>query len=139
NEELVTSKEELQSVNEELVTVNAQLQSKIEQLANMQKDMKNLLENVSVGTVFLDKNLIIRRFTHEAASIYRLVASDVGRHLRDIKSDLQGEDLLAEAQVVLDTLVPCERELRTPGGAWYLARIRPYRTLDDVIDGLVLT
>jgi len=139
NEELVTSKEELQSVNEELVTVNAQLQAKIEQLASMQDDMKNLLDNVSVGTVFLDKNLVIRRFTHEAACVYRLVASDVGRHLGDIKSDLEGEDLLAEAEVVLKTLVPCEHQLRTPGGAWYLARIQPYRTLDDVIDGVVLT
>lgn len=138
NEEMETSREELQSVNEELITVNAELQAKIEQLAGMQNDMKNLLDNFSVGTVFLDENLVIRRFTREAAQVYRLVPSDVGRPLVDIKSDIEGEDLLAEAQVVLDTLVPCEREVRTISGAWYLARIQPYRTLENVIAGVVM-
>lgn len=139
NEELETSKEELQSVNEELMTVNAELQAKIEQLAGMQNDMKNLLDNINVGTIFLDEHLSIRRFTREATRVYRLVASDVGRPLGDMKSDLEGSDLLAEAQTVLETLVPCEREMRTIDGNWYLARIQPYRTLDNVIEGVVLT
>jgi two-component system CheB/CheR fusion protein len=139
NEELETSKEELQSVNEELVTVNAELQDKIEQLAGMQNDMKNLLDNINVGTIFLNDTLRIKRFTREAAQVYRLVASDVGRQLADIKSNIQDDDLLADAQAVLDTLVPREREVRTVSGAWYLARIQPYRTLDNVIDGVVLT
>ena len=139
NEELETSKEELQSVNEELVTVNAELQAKIEQLAGMQNDMKNLLDNVNVGTIFLDQYLHIRRFTRDATRAYRLVATDVGRPLADIKSDILGHDLLAEAQGVLDTLVPCELEIQTVDGGWYLARIQPYRTLDNVIDGVVLT
>jgi two-component system CheB/CheR fusion protein len=139
NEELETSKEELQSVNEELITVNAELQAKIEQLSGMQNDMKNLLDNISIGTVFLDERMVIRRFTREAARVYRLVASDVGRPLADIKSDIEGGDLLAEARAVLDTLAPCEREVRTVDGAWYLARIQPYRTLDNVIEGVVLT
>ena len=139
NEEMETSKEELQSLNEELVTVNAELQAKIEQLAGMQNDMKNLLDNINVGTIFLDQHLVIKRFTREAAHVYRLVASDVGRPLSDIKSDLEGEDLLADARAVLDSLVPREREIRTAGGAWYLARIQPYRTLDNVIEGVVLT
>ncbi len=139
NEELETSKEELQSVNEELVTVNAELQAKIEQLAGMQNDMKNLLDNVNVGTIFLDEHLAIRRFTRDAARVYRLVATDVGRPLIDIKSDIKDEDLLAKSQAVLDTLVPWEREVHAVGGAWYLARIQPYRTLDNVIDGVVLT
>jgi two-component system CheB/CheR fusion protein len=139
NEELETSKEELQSVNEELVTVNAELQAKIEQLAGMQNDMKNLLDNISVGTVFLDERLVIRRFTREAVQVYRLVESDTGRPLVDIKSNLEGEELLAKAQSVLDTLVPCEQEVQTVGGAKYLARIQPYRTLDNVICGVVLT
>lgn len=139
NEELETSKEELQSINEELVTVNAELHAKIEQLSDMQNDIKNLLDNINVGTIFLDEHLVIRRFTREAARIYRLVPSDVGRLLADIKSDLKGEDLLAEAQVVLDTLAPFEREVRTASGSWYLARIQPYRTLDNVIAGAVLT
>ncbi len=139
NEELETSKEELQSVNEELVTVNAELQAKIEQLAGMQNDMKNLLDNINVGTVFLDPHLHIRRFTREAARVYRLVATDVGRPLADIKSDLAGEDLLAEVRAVLDSLVPHERQVCTLNGACYLARIQPYRTLDNLIDGVVLT
>lgn len=139
NEELETSKEELQSVNEELITVNAELQAKIEQLAGMQNDMKNLLDNINVGTIFLDDRLAIRRFTREAARVYRLVGTDVGRPLGDIKSDLDDEDLLAKAQAVIETLIPFEREVRTTGGEWYLTRIQPYRTLDNVIDGVVIT
>ena len=139
NEELETSKEELQSVNEELITVNAELQAKIEQLADMQNDMKNLLDNINIGTVFLDQHLRIKRYTREATQAYRLVASDVGRPLGDIKSNIEGEDLLADAQTVLNTLAPFERKVRTFAGAWYLVRIQPYRTLDNLIDGAVLT
>ena len=139
NEELETSKEELQSVNEELITVNAELQAKIEQLAGMQNDMKNLLDNINIGTVFLDELMMIRRFTRDATKVYRLAPSDVGRPLADIKTNLENEDLLTEAQTVLDSLVPFEREVRTQSGAWYLARIQPYRTLDNVIEGVVLT
>ena len=139
NEELETSKEELQSINEELVTVNAELQAKIVQLADMQNDMKNLLDNIHLGTIFLDQQLIIRRFTREAAQIYRLVASDVGRALSDIKSELTNETLLDAANAVLANLVPVEHQVRTRDGSWYLARIQPYRTLDNMIDGVVLT
>jgi two-component system CheB/CheR fusion protein len=139
NEELQSTNEELQSTNEELVTVNAELQAKIELLASMQNDMKNLLDNINIGTIFLDQNLRIRRFTREAARVYRLVSSDVGRPLADIKPDLADEDLLADARRVLDTLTPYEREVRSLHGDWYLARIQPYRTLDNVIDGVVLT
>jgi two-component system CheB/CheR fusion protein len=139
NEELETSKEELLSVNEELVTVNGELQTKIEQLAGMQNDMKNLLDSINIGTIFLDEHLVIRRFTRDAVRIYHLVASDAGRPLSDIKSHVDGDDLLTAAQTVLETLVPDEREVRTTGGAWYLARIQPYRTLDNVIEGVVLT
>lgn len=139
NEELETSKEELQSVNEELITVNAELQAKIEQLAGMQNDMKNLLDNVNIGTVFLDQNMLIRRYTREAGKVYRLVASDVGRALADIKSDIESEDLLVQAQKVLETLLPFEHEVHARNGTWYLVRIQPYRTLDNVIEGVVLT
>jgi two-component system CheB/CheR fusion protein len=139
NEELETSKEELQSVNEELTTVNAELQSKIEQLAGMQNDMKNLLDNINIGTIFLDDRLYIKRYTREAEQVYRLAASDVGRALNDIKSNIEDDNLLVDAQVVLDTLAFREREVNTVGGAWYLARIQPYRTLDNVIEGVVIT
>ncbi|MEQ1529395.1 MAG: chemotaxis protein CheB [Methylococcales bacterium] len=139
NEELETSKEELQSVNEELITVNAELQAKIEQLAGMQNDMKNLLDNTNIGTVFLDEHMIIRRFTREATAIYRLVPADVGRPLGDINSNLENAELLTKAQAVLESLVPIEQEVRTHDGAWYLVRIQPYRTLENIIEGVVLT
>jgi two-component system CheB/CheR fusion protein len=139
NEELETSKEELQSINEELVTVNSELQAKIIQLADMQNDMKNLLDNIHIGTIFLDQQLIIRRFTREATQIYRLVASDVGRALGDIKPELDGEDMLEAAYTVLDNLVPIEHEVKTINGNFYIARIQPYRTLENMIDGVVMT
>jgi len=139
NEELETSKEELQSLNEELVTVNNELQSKIEQLAGMQNDMKNLLDNINIGTIFLDMHLNIKRYTRDAAQVYRLVASDVGRALNDIKSNIDGEDVLPDAQAVLDDLTSRERQVRTMNGVWYLARMQPYRTLENVIQGVVLT
>jgi two-component system CheB/CheR fusion protein len=139
NEELETSKEELQSVNEELITVNSELQVKIEQLAGIQNDMKNLLDNVNIGIIFLDRYLTIRRFTRDAVKIYRLVPSDVGRPLNDIKSIGESDGLLTAAQAVLDSLIPYEQEMQISENVWMLARIQPYRTLDNVIDGVVLT
>jgi two-component system CheB/CheR fusion protein len=139
NEELETSKEELQSINEELLTVNAELQEKIEQLDNMQNDMKNLLDNINVGTLFLDENLRIRRFSRETTKIYRLIDSDIGRPLGDIKSNFVNDNLTSEAKIVLDSLVPVEREVQTTDNTWFLARIQPYRTLDNMIQGVVLT
>jgi two-component system CheB/CheR fusion protein len=139
NEELETSKEELQSLNEEIITVNTELNARCEQLNGIQNDMKNLFDNTNIGTLFLDHEQLIRRYTREVVKVYRLIASDVGRPLGDITSNIEGESLLAEIQSVLTTLIPCERELRTIDGAWYLARIQPYRTLDNVIEGVVLT
>lgn len=138
NEELETSKEELQSLNEELSTVNAELQAKVELLVATQNDMKNLLDNVGVGTIFLDARMQIRRFTREATRLYPLVESDVGRALADIKSEIDDDTLLTEAAGVLTTLIPREREVRTRSGLWYRARAEPYRTLDDTIEGVVL-
>ncbi|TNC99793.1 MAG: hypothetical protein FD121_19 [Gallionellaceae bacterium] len=139
NEELETSKEELQSMNEETVTVNSELNTKIEQLSIMQNDLKNLFDNVNTGILFLDYHLIIRSYTRDALKAYRLIATDVGRPLGDINSNLEGEELLAELHAVLETLIPREREVRALDGTWYLARMQPYRTLDNVIDGVVLT
>ncbi len=139
NEELETSKEELQSLNEEVLTVNSELNAKVEQLSGIQNDMKNLLDNINTGTLFLDHQLAIRRYTREALKIYPLISSDIGRPLADIQSNFDSQSLLAETQTVLDTLIPKEREVRTADGKWYLARIQPYRTLDNVIEGVVLT
>jgi two-component system CheB/CheR fusion protein len=139
NEELETSKEELQSINEELITVNSELQAKIVQLSDMQNDMKNLFDNMRIGIIFLDSQLRIRRFTREVTQIYRLVSSDIGRYLSDIKSDLIYETLLIDAQAVMDTLVFCEREVATQTGERFQVQIQPYRTLDNVIDGVVIS
>jgi two-component system CheB/CheR fusion protein len=139
NEELETSKEELQSVNEELLTVNSELQAKIEQFTRVQNDMKNLLDNTHIATIFLDENLAIKSYTREAAKVFRLVASDAGRPLGDIKSNIEGGDLLEDAQAVLDSLVPREKEVQTTGHTRYLVRAIPYRTLENVIEGVVLT
>ena len=139
NQELETSKEELQSVKEEMTTLNAELLAKVEELSRSQNDMKNLIDHIDIGTVFLDRQLHIRRFTHAAAGVYRLVKSDVGRLLADIKSDIEEDDLLTDARLVLETLTPCERHVRTVGGASFLARLQPYRTVDDVVEGVVLT
>ena len=139
NEELETSKEELQTLNEETITVNSELNAKVEQLTVIQNDMKNLLDSISSGTLFLDHHLAIQRYTPAAVQIYRLIGGDVGRPLSDIKSNLDNADLTADLQSVLDTLIPVEREVQTLDGAWYLARIQPYRTQDNVIEGVVLT
>ena len=139
NEELETSKEELQSVNEEIVTVNAELQAKIEQLTDIQNDMKNLLDSTNIGTIFLDENLSVKRFTRDAVHVFRLVAPDAGRPLADIKSTIVSGDIVTDAREVLDTMVPREKEVRTTENRWYLTRITPYRTLENVIDGVVIT
>jgi two-component system CheB/CheR fusion protein len=139
NEELETSKEELQSGNEEIVTVNAELQTKIEQHTGIQNDMKNLLENVNVGTIFLDNHLAIKRFTRDATKVFRFAASDTGRPLADIRSLIPDVDLIPDAVAVLDSLIPREKQVRTTGNEWYLVRIMPYRTLENVIEGVVMT
>lgn len=139
NEELETSKEEIQSVNEEIVTVNAELQAKIEQLTDIQNDMKNLLENVNIGTIFIDNRLAIRRYTRNATRVFRLAPADTGRLLADIRPLVEDADLIADAAAVLDSLIPRERQVQTTNHEWFLARILPYRTLENVIDGVVLT
>jgi two-component system CheB/CheR fusion protein len=140
NEELETSKEELQSVNEELATVNAELQTKVADLSRANNDMNNLLAGTGIATVFVDHQLRILRFTPAAARIINLILSDVGRPVGHILSNLVGYDrLVADIQAVLDNLIPKETEVRTAEGKWYLMRILPYRTLDNVIEGAVIT
>ncbi len=139
NEELQTSREELQSVNEEMMTVNAELQAKIGQLTGIQNDMKNYQVSTGIGTIFLNINLVIRQFTPEAAKIYRLVTTDIGRPLSDIKSVLLSDVLIGHAQEVLQSLIPQEIEVQTVDNLWFLVRVLPYRTLENVIDGVVLS
>jgi two-component system, chemotaxis family, CheB/CheR fusion protein len=140
NEELETSKEELQSVNEELATVNSELQAKVSDLSRVNNDMNNLLAGTGVGTVFVDHQLCIQRFTPAVTQLINLIRSDIGRPLAHIVNNLQGYDrLVLDVQDVLDTLTPKEVEVKTHAGAWHLLRIRPYRTLDNVIEGAVIT
>ena len=140
NEELETSKEELQSVNEELSTVNSELQNKVADLSRVNNDMKNLLAGSGIGTLFLDHQLCITRFTPSLTQVLNLIRTDVGRPVAHIVSNLDGYDrLLEDAQAVLDTLEPREVEVRTKAGVPYLMRIQPYRTLENVIEGAVIT
>jgi two-component system CheB/CheR fusion protein len=139
NEELETSREEMQSMNEEVIAMNSELNSKVELLDSVKNDLKNLLDNVNSGTIFLDYDLKIRRYTRDAVKAYCLIPSDVGRPLSDIRSNLEGENLFSELQAVLDDLTHRERDVRALDGKWYLARMQPYRTVDNVIVGVVLT
>jgi two-component system CheB/CheR fusion protein len=140
NEEMETSKEELQSLNEELATVNNELHAKVMDLSRANNDMNNLLAGTGVATVFLDQRLNILRFTPTASLLINLIDSDVGRPVGHIVSNLVGyEQLLLDAKSVLDTLVVKEAQVQTMAGRWFTMRIRPYRTLDNVIEGVVLT
>ncbi len=139
NEELTTSKEEMQSLNEELQTVNAELQAKVDDYSRVNNDMKNLLNSTEIATLFLDKELNIRRFTLQATKIFKLIKSDIGRPFTDQTSDLNYAELADDAREVLRTLVFIQKEVPALDGRWFLVRIMPYRTFDDRIDGLVIT
>lgn len=139
NEELTTSKEEMQSLNEELQTVNLELQSRVDDLSLASNDMENLLNSTDMATVFLDNALHLRRFTRQATRIFRLIAGDVGRPLSDIVSDLGYPGLATDAEEVLRTLAFVEREVATADGRWFQVKIMPYRTMENVIDGVVIT
>jgi two-component system, chemotaxis family, CheB/CheR fusion protein len=139
NEELETSKEELQSLNEELATVNAELQNKIVDLMRVNNDMNNLVAGTGVATLFVDLQLRIARFTPTAVQVINVIQSDVGRPVSHIVSNLIGYNSLVEdVRAVLDTLEPRDAEVRTRAGIWYLMRIRPYRTIENVIEGAVI-
>jgi len=139
NEELTTSKEEMQSLNEELQTVNAELQAKLDELSGTNNDMKNLLNSTDIATVFLDNDLRVRQFTPQAKTIIKFIASDVGRPITDLASDLLYPELVTDAQEVLRTLVFSERSIATHDGRWFTVRVMPYRTTDNRIDGVVIT
>ncbi|MDP4208185.1 MAG: CheR family methyltransferase [Bacteroidota bacterium] len=139
NEELTTSKEEMQSLNEELQTVNAELQSKVDEFSRVNNDMKNLLNSTDIATLFLDKELNIRRYTNQATKIFKLIKSDIGRPFTDLVTDLIYPELAADALEVLRTLIFIQKQIPAKDGRWFSIRIMPYRTFDDRIDGLVIT
>jgi two-component system CheB/CheR fusion protein len=139
NEELETSKEEQQSLNEELVTVNTELQTKVDELSRANNDMRNLLDSTEIPTIFLDKELTIKRFTSRATKMVHLIRSDIGRPIRHIVSNLKYDNLAEDAEEVLRKPGLKELEVEDKNGRWYLMRILPYRTIDNVIDGVVLS
>jgi len=139
NEELTTSKEELQSLNEELITVNSELQAKIDDLSRASNDMNNLLNSTEIATIFLDNHLKIMRYTPASTRVVNLIPGDIGRPFTDIAANITYEHVAADAKKVADNLAPVEREIRMKDGCWYYMRIIPYRTVENVIDGVVLT
>ncbi|MGV3664123.1 MAG: chemotaxis protein CheB [Prosthecobacter sp.] len=137
-EELETSREELQSINEELTTVNAEMKSKVEELANANSDLQNLMASTAIATVFLDRELAITRYTPSAVELFHLIPTDIGRPLEHLKNRLDYPELITDAERVLRNLVPVDREVREES-RWFLARLQPYRTVEDHIAGVVLT
>jgi len=139
NEELETSKEELQSINEELVTVNSELQNKIDELSQANNDMMNLLSSTEVGTIFLDNALRIKRFTPAATKVIHLIPSDIGRPIGHIAANFVHENLGRDIEQVLRTLVFKQTEVQTREREWYLMKILPYRTVENRIDGVIIS
>ena len=139
NEELTSSKEEMQSLNEELQTVNIELLSKVDDFSRVDNDMKNLLNSTDIATLFLDKELNIRRYTIQATKIFKLIKSDIGRPFTDQMTDIIYPGMADDALEVLRTLIFIEKQIPSKDGRWFSVRIMPYRTYDDRIDGLVIT
>ncbi len=139
NEELTTSKEEMQSMNEELQTINSELQTKLDDLALAQSDMQNVLNSIEIAVLFLDKDLNVRRYAERATAIINLRESDIGRPLSDLTSSLRYPELEEDARKTLDNLTISEKQITTNDDRWFSVKIIPYRRLDNVIDGVVIT
>lgn len=139
NEELTTSKEEMQSMNEELQTVNNELQAKIDELSSTSNDMYNLLNSTNIAILFLDGNLKVRRFTNQVTNIIKLIPDDAGRQITDFASELNYSTFIEDIQSVLHTLIFKETQVSTHDNRWFIVRIMPYRTLENRIDGVVIT
>jgi len=139
NEELTTSKEEMQSMNEEMQTVNHELVAKVAELELSSNDMKNLLDSTDIATLFLDRNLKVRRFTTQTVSIIKLIPGDAGRPITDLTTVLKYPALAEDARQVLHSLVFKEVQVIADDGRWFNVRIMPYRTASNHIDGVVIT
>jgi len=139
NEELTSSKEEMQSLNEELQTLNTELQTKVDDFTSVSVDMKNLLNSTDIATLFLDKELNIRRFTNQATKIIKLIKSDLGRPFTDLVTDLEYPDLVPDISKVIKSQVFIQKPVPTKDGRWFSIRIMPYRTINDKVDGVVIT
>jgi two-component system, chemotaxis family, CheB/CheR fusion protein len=138
-EELETSKEELQSINEELQTVNSELKLKLDAVSRGSSDLQNLMAATDFGILFLNSALLIKRFTQHVTQLFSITPGDIGRPITDFAHRLENQDLVKDAKTVLASLVPIKHEVRGRDGRWYDVRLRPYRTIDDRIDGVVIT
>ncbi|MGK2905971.1 MAG: PAS domain-containing protein [Desulfuromonadales bacterium] len=139
NEELTTSKEEMQSMNEELQSVNAEQSARLDDYLQANDDMENLLNSTEIVTIFLDNKLQVRRFTSGSNRLFKLIPGDVGRPLTDIVSNINYPQLYDHVQDVLRKLISVENQVSTVDGRWVLVRIMPYRTMDQKINGVVIT
>jgi two-component system CheB/CheR fusion protein len=139
SEELETSKEELQSINEELQTVNSELKLKLDAVSRAHSDLQNLMAATDFGTLFLDSSLRIKRFTKQVTDLFRITPTDEGRPVTDFAHELEYDDLVKDAEAVIAHLTPIRREVKSRNNRWYDLRLRPYRTVDDKIDGVVIT
>ena len=139
NEELTTSKEELQSLNEELVTLNTELESRIHDVTALNNDIVNLMNSTQVATIFLDSKLCVKRFTPAVVGTFNLRTIDVGRPVTDITQNLLCESIEPDVREVLETLTAQERQVQSNDGSWFIMRVMPYQTLDNAIDGVVIT
>jgi two-component system CheB/CheR fusion protein len=139
SEELETSKEELQSINEELTTVNTELKQRLEAVSRANSDLENLMAVTEVGTLFLDTDLRIRRFTNRVTDFFSITSADEGRPITDFAQKIEYHDLVKDARTVLDDLAPIRREVHSRTNRWFDVRLRPYRTIEDKIDGVVIT
>ncbi|MFP4165053.1 MAG: PAS domain S-box protein [Chitinispirillaceae bacterium] len=137
NEEMETSREELQSLNEELVTLNNQLQAKVEEVEKVNSDLNNFISSTNIPTLFLDRQFNVRRYSPALKSIMRLIPADIGRSVTDLAFERLGEEMMEDAQKVLDDLVPVKKEVRVDDGC-FIRNVQPYRTNDDRIDGVVI-
>jgi two-component system CheB/CheR fusion protein len=138
-EELETSKEEVQSINEELQTVNSELKVKLEAGSRANSDLQNVMTSIDFGILFIDSQLRIKRFTKHVTDLFSITASDEGRQITDFAHRLEYGDLVKDAQSVLSNLTPVKREIHSRNDRWYEIQLRPYRTIDDKIDGVVIT
>jgi two-component system CheB/CheR fusion protein len=139
NEEALTTKEEMQSLNEELMTINLQYQNKAEELTQLNNDMKNLLDNTEIGTIFLDNDLSILRFTPQVTKLFNVIPGDIGRPISHIVSNFDYPSLEESIKEVIEKLTGKEFEVSTKKDEWYNLRIMPYRTMDNFISGAVVT
>jgi two-component system CheB/CheR fusion protein len=139
NEELETSKEELQSLNEELTITNRQLEERNAELRTVTSDLNNFLVSANVPTLFLDRQLRIRRFTPACTQVMRIVETDVGRSFEHVKAQVRDDNVLADVERVLESLTPIEAEVSTDDGRWFFRRVLPYRSEEERVDGVCVT